>query len=391
MIIYSRMKIIKTALLGGINFAHANELLSGVSRYAHEKPNWEVVPLHYSQESALNQLIEKGKINGLIGDLISDHWIEALQSHRRIPVVNTASQSTIASSVIPDNKSIGALAAKHFIRRHYTSLYFAGIRSYACNAMRLEGFREYAAQHDTNITELPHANLTSPLHEWLALLKVAPKPLGLFCVDDHTARRVITLCKQKKLKTPDDISIIGVGNSQLDSFFAGIGISSIDIPYATIGYEAAALLDTQLQIEPGCPHPEDIRNNFHKQILIPPQGITLRETTGTGALNTLTGRAINYIESHLAAPITTQDIANHIHASKRLIEMRFQETIGRSPHAELIHLRMTKARQLLKNPHNTIADIAIQCGYPELSHFYTRFKQHHNNTPPGKWRKSNLK
>ncbi len=374
------MKTTKIALLGGINFAHANELLRGVSRYASEKPDWEVVPLHYSQESALNHLIEKGKINGLIGDIISDHWIEALQSRRHIPVVNTASKSAIASSAIPDNRAIGALAAKHLIRRNYTSLYFAGIRSYACNAMRLEGFRKYATQHNTHITELPHANLTSPLHEWLDLIKSAPKPLGLFCVDDHTARRVITLCKQTRLKIPDDISIIGVGNSQLDSFFAGIGISSIDIPYATIGYEAAGLLDNQLTN----------KKSSHEQILVPPQGITLRETTGTGALNTLIGRAINYIESHLAAPITTQDIANHIHASKRLIEIRFQETIGRSPHAELIHLRMTKARQLLKNPQISIADIATQCGYPELSHFYARFKQHHNNTPPGKWRKNQL-
>jgi len=389
-IIYLRMKTTKIALLGGINFAHANELLRGITLYARNKPNWELVPLHYSQESALNQLAENGKINGLIGELISDHWIKSLQTRRRIPVVNTANQSTITSSAIPDNLAIGKLAAQHFIRRHYTSLYFAGIRSYACNAMRFEGFREHAAQHNINTINLPRANLTSTLHEWMELLDAAPKPLGLFCVDDHTARRLITLCKQTSLKIPDDISIIGVGNSQLDSFFAGIGISSIDIPYATIGYEAAALLDNQLQMELGRPPREDTDNKPIKQILVPPQGLTLRETTGTGALNTLTGRAINYIESHLAAPITTQDIANHVHASKRLIEMRFQETIGRSPHAEITHLRMTKARQLLKNPHTSIADIATQCGYSEISHFYTRFKQHNNSTPPGKWRKNQL-
>ena len=372
------MKNTKIALLGGVNFAHANELLSGVSLYAHEKTDWEIVPLHYTQESALNQLTEKGKINGLIGDLISDHWIQALQARHHIPVVNTSNQSTIVSSAIPDNKAIGEIAAKHFIRRHYKSLYFAGIHSYACNAMRLDGFQKYSSQHEANITELPHANLSSRLYEWQQILKVAPKPLGIFCVDDHTARRVITLCKKIRLKIPDDISIIGVGNSQLDSFFAGIGISSIDIPYATIGYEAATLLDIQLTNNRLPP----------KQVLVSPQGLTLRETTGTGAMNTLAGRAINYIESHLSEPITVKDMATHLHASRRLIEMRFQETIGRSPQAEIIHLRMTKARQLLKNPHITIADIAIQCGYPEISHFYARFKQHHNNIPPGKWRKS---
>lgn len=364
-------------MLGGVNFAHSNELLSGVTRYSSKNTNWEIIPLHYSQESALKQLIEKGKIKGLIGNLISDLWIKTLQTRHKIAVVNTSNISSTASSVTPDNYSVGKQAAEHFIRRHYTSLFYAGIHSFSCNQPRLNGFRQSAAAHKLQVHELPNSNLTSPLYQWKDILKKATKPIGLFCVDDLTARRVIILCKQAKLKIPEDIAIIGVGNSQLDSFFAGKSISSINIPYATIGFEAALLLDNQLKN----------KELTSKQILVQPEGITLRETTGAGALNTLIGRAINYIESHLSEPISSQDIANHIHASKRHLEMQFQKIIGRSPHAEITHLRMTKARQLLKSPHNSIANIAIQCGYPEPSHFYARFKQHHNNIPPGKWRK----
>ncbi len=202
------------------------------------------------------------------------------------------------------------------------------------------------------------------------------KPLGLFCVDDHTARRTIAACKQANITIPDDVSIIGVGNSQLDSFFAGIGISSVDLPHTAIGYAAAEHLDRQLHGKTNAP------NSTH----IAPSGLTLRESTGTGALNTLVGRAINYIEMNLSNPISVKDLVSHTHASRRLIEIRFREALGRSPHEEITHLRMTRANQLLHNPHIAITSVAAQCGYPEVSHFYARFKQHHNGIPPSAWR-----
>jgi len=379
MIIYPRMKTVKTAVLGGVNFAQATAMLGGIYDYARNKPDWEIIPLHYSQESALNGLIAEGRIDGLIGEMISDRWIKSLPRNHPIQIVNTSALSSLisVSSVLPDDIEIGKLAAKHFIRRNYTSLFYAGIHSYACSRTRLAGFKSCASEHNIEAAPLPRVNLTSPLQEWLKILKDAPKPLGLFCIDDHTARRIIEECRHTKLKIPDEISIIGVGNSQLDSFFAGIGISSVNIPRAAIGHRAARLLDRHLN-----------NKSLNAELIkILPEGITLRETTGTGALNTITGRAINYIEANLSRAITVNDLAKHTHASRRLLELRFRESLGRSPHAEITYLRMTKARHLLRSRHIKISEIATQCGYPEMSHFYARFKQHHNGIPPAKWRK----
>jgi LacI family transcriptional regulator len=374
------MKTTKIAVLGATNFAHANALLSGVNQYARDKPDWEIIPLHYSQEKALGQLVTEGRIDGLIGAMLSDGWVAALRGDVPIPILNTSSLSelTSTSSVIPDDVAIGALAADHFARRRYGMLLFAGVRSYACSAVRRRGFSARAAENGIKVLELPHANITSSLDQWRDIIEKTPKPVGLFCVDDHTARRIISVCRHADIAIPEDVAIIGVGNSQLDSFFAGIGISSVDIPLSTIGYTAAASLDQQLG---GSRGPSEC-------IKIAPRGLTLRETTGTGALNTLVGRAINYIETNLASPMTVLDLAKHTHASRRLIELRFRESLGRSPHEEITHLRMAKARQLLHDPHLAIAGIASQCGYPEVSHFYARFKQHHKGVPPGAWRKA---
>jgi LacI family transcriptional regulator len=373
------MKTQRIAVLGDVNFAHASALLAGVADFSELHQSWEVIPLHFTQEGALSELIAGGRIDGLIGAIVSDRWFRGVSPAKRIPVVNTSSHSSITTmpSVLPHDKAIGALAAEHFIRRHYEALAFAGIRSYACSVDRFDGFCSAAAEHGVNAYSLPHANMSSPLFEWRDLLLSASKPLGLFCVDDHTARRVIALCRESNIAVPDDVSIIGVGNSVLDSFFAGIGISSVDIPFGAIGFEAAACLNRlvggeSVDLEP---------------IRISPSGLTLRETTGTGALNSLVGRALNFIESNLASPLSVKDLIAHLGASRRLIELRFRETLGRSPHEEITRLRMLKARHLLQETHVQIAEIASQCGYPEVSHFYTRFKQHHDGVPPGEWRR----
>jgi LacI family transcriptional regulator len=377
------MQTQRVAVLGDVNFAHANALLAGVTRFTGARPNWEVIPLHYAQEGALSDLIGNGRIDGLIGAIVSDRWFRGVTHSAKIPVINTSSLSSITTlpSVLPHDVAIGALAAEHFVRRHYRSLAFAGIRSYACSGDRFDGFSAYAADHGIDASSLPHANMTSPLQEWRDLLLAIPKPLGLFCVDDHTARRAIALCRDSGMVIPDDISIIGVGNSMLDSFFAGIGISSVDIPFDAIGYEAASRLDRLLAGEPRDLEP----------LRIKPPGLTLRETTGTGALNTLVGRALNFIETNLASPLSVQDLVAHTGASRRLVELRFRETLDRSPHEEIIRLRMLKARRLLQETHTPISDVAAQCGYPEVSHFYARFKQHHEGTPPGAWRRQNTR
>lgn len=373
------MEIYRIAVLGEVNFAHASEQMNGISSFASKRNGWELVPLHYTQEAALSQLVANGKIDGLIGEIISDRWLEGLMQSCQIPVINTSSQSHIRSipSVLPDDHAIGRLAAEHFSQRNFASLCFAGMRGYASSHDRLTGFRSSAEEQGSDVIELPNSRINAPLAEWHDHLIQAPKPIGLFCVNDHIARRAIKLCKDINLSVPEDVAIIGIGNTTLDSFFAGMGISSIKLPFEAIGYQAASMMDAWLAGTP--PDAEPVR--------IQPTGLTIRETTGTGALHSLVGRAINIIERNLSRPFSVEDLATELHASRRLLELRFKETLGRTPFEEITRQRMLKAQRILTQTSLSISEIAIQCGYKEVSHFYTRFKSQHDGMPPGAWRK----
>jgi AraC family transcriptional regulator len=57
-----------------------------------------------------------------------------------------------------------------------------------------------------------------------------------------------------------------------------------------------------------------------------------------------------------------------------------------SPHAWLLHHRVEKAKGLLTNSHRVLADIALDCGFADQSHFSRTF-QSTTRMSPGTWRR----
>ena len=377
------MSIVRIAVIGPVNFEHANTMLTGVKSFIPHR-SWEIIPLHYSQNVELHSLIAQHRIHGIIGDLLSDRWVQSLRGGQSVALVHTGGASALqtVSSVSVDDRRAGILAATHFLGRQYRHLYFASLGEGDASARdKREGFTRKAGEEGVAVTAFPSLCLTGPLQEWVSFVKSLPVPAAVFCQDDSTSRRVIACCRQAGRAIPETISIIGTGNSALDSFLAGIGISSIMTDYSALGMEAARMVARALD-DPDAP-PLHIR--------IPPAGLVLRDTTGIGAMNSLVGRAMDFMEKQMATPISVPLIARHVKASRRLVELRFRETLGRSPHEELVRLRMARARELLADPRLAIRVIAERCGYPEPAHFYARFKQHHGGIPPAAWRRNTLR
>jgi len=372
--------LFRIAFLAPVNFEQAHAILSGLNaaRPILAVP-LEIIPLHYSQNVALHGLVAENRIDGIIGDLLSDRWVESLhRDHPRLALVHIGGQSELksVSTVGFDEPRIGALAAGHFIRRHYRRLFFAGLAGDAAAEAKAAGFVGTAAAAGLVVSAFPPLSLTAPPAAWDAFVTTLPSPAAVFCQDDSIARRVIACCRRTSIAIPDAVSIIGTGNSTLDSFLAGIGISSIETDYAALGTEGARRMADVLRDPAAAP----------AHVRLPPKGLVLRDTTGIGGGHSLVGRAIDFMEKHLADPIRIEDIARYVNTSRRLLELRFKETLDRSPHTELTRLRMTRAAELLENGQLSITAIGEQCGYPERAHFDARFRQFHHGITPAAWR-----
>jgi len=103
----------------------------------------------------------------------------------------------------------------------------------------------------------------------------------------------------------------------------------------------------------------------------------------TGAEQTqLVERAVRYITTHFAEPITQTDVAGALGVTPAYLSSVFHEEKGESYTKFLVRLRMTQAALLLKSsPSLTIQQVAEQTGYASDKHFIGVFKKYFGTTP----------
>lgn len=92
-------------------------------------------------------------------------------------------------------------------------------------------------------------------------------------------------------------------------------------------------------------------------------------------------QVIHYIQAHLDQDLKLTHLAkiggmSHYHFCRL-----FKQSMGITPHQYVLQQRVERAKQLLKQRRCAIADIALQCGFANQSHFNRHFKRLVGMTP----------
>ena len=85
-------------------------------------------------------------------------------------------------------------------------------------------------------------------------------------------------------------------------------------------------------------------------------------------------QAIRLMEAHVDRPLTVAAIARRIGLSARALELLFARSIGESPGAYYLRLRLNAARRLVLDTAEPMADIAARTGFSSGSSFSRAFK-----------------
>lgn len=64
----------------------------------------------------------------------------------------------------------------------------------------------------------------------------------------------------------------------------------------------------------------------------------------------------------------------------------FANTVGDTPYHWSLRFRVLRARRLLRRTDKTIAEVALDCGFADQSHFSNTFKRL-VGVAPGRWRR----
>ncbi len=362
-------------------------LRSGIARYSAPPMLWDTITYERNDEGFAQA--RHWKPDGLIGMLGRPDLMKRARAIRA-PLVNVHGGRHYegAAQIGCDHYAIGRLAAEHL-----SSL---GLANFACigfpgedpkldhrlsgyiNSLGVSGVHMFDADAEYPPCPSIRGTLIEPdderLHRWVSFL---PKPCAVFASGDMMAARVLRSCLHLSITVPEQIAIVGVGDMPEFCLDLPIALSSVSLPWEKIGFEAGALLDRM--ISGGHPPAQTI--------LLPPLGVAVRRSSDVLSVSDRgVAAALRYIRAHACDHIGIPDILKHVPMGRRVLERKFRAMLNRSPHEEILRVRLEKAVRLLINTNHTLEFIAEETGFGTAARFSVEFKKRFEDSP-GAYRK----
>jgi LacI family transcriptional regulator len=207
------------------------------------------------------------------------------------------------------------------------------------------------------------------LTEWISGVD---KPIGLYIQDMATARYLTQICTELGLRVPKDVGIIVHGADKLTATHITPTLSEVAIDHWEQGYQAAAVLDRLMQGEQVEP----------KTRYISSPRIIKRESTDQFICDDeLVSQAMRFIAEHSRRSIQGEDVAAALEVSRRTLDRRFEQVLGKTLSQEIIRARLQQIETTLVESELTMFSIAELFGFGSASLFTQFFKKHAGMTP----------
>lgn len=357
---------------------YGREAIRGILDYTSSYTNWEINHqggggelARMSTEVALRQWKAEGIIAQLHGEPLARAILRA-----KIPAVDIWSElDTGMVTIRPDDRAISRSVVEHFLNRGFHNFAwcsYGGDHHQGFTIRRREAFKDLLAQKGLECHIYPCSRSPSNAHEIEEMSRVQkwlrdmPKPLALMCPHDYRAREVVLACSWCGLHVPEDVAVMGVDNDPVECRLCHPHLSSVNTIAYEIGFQAAKSLDKMMK---GGKAPS-------KVIEVPPCGIVTRKSSDTFAVQDPdTAAALHFIEEHAGESITVADVLAQVPMSRRSLERRFMELLGRTPREQILRSHVEQAKRLLENTSLKLAAVAAKSGFTPSQMFSRLFRE----------------
>jgi LacI family transcriptional regulator len=380
----------RIALLMGQDVSFCRRVIRGVRAYAIGKPDW-VFHNGLADPETL-RLCRPWKPHGIIAHL-STQPIARRVLKMDCPVVDVACVlSNLKAAVVDvDHAAVGRAAAEHFLDCGFGHFGFYGSRRAHYSRLREAAFRRHLAEagralsscYCEYLTGLPApgswGSVDRRVQDWLEGL---PKPVAVLTSNDTPARHLADICRQVGLHIPEEVSLLGVDNDELECCLTAPPLSSIAVPAEQIGYEAARLLEGMMS---GAAPPEN-------PLFLAPLGVVTRQSTDTLAMpDRSVAAALAFIRHHAADDIDVAMVAEEAVLSRRTLECRFRRLLGRTVLDEIRRTRVEIAKELLASTELAMPAVARRSGFANAQRLAVVFRQVTGMAPTAYRRRSRIR
>ena len=213
---------------------------------------------------------------------------------------------------------------------------------------------------------------TAAMVDLAAKLSALPRPCGVMAYNDQCAREVVDACNYAKLRIPEQIQVVGVDNDAAMCENILPRMTSIEPDFYGAGRLAAQRMEELLAT-----------GQTQKYSLCGVRHIAERDTTrdlsGAARLVTSAEKLIHSYACQGLPPspkgLTVQNLADALHVSRSLLEMRFSKIREEGVAAVIRRRKLEEVCRMLKETDLPIGEIATRCGFPVPTHLNALFRR----------------
>jgi LacI family transcriptional regulator len=348
-------------------------VIQGIGRYALEHGPWSIQFVYRVLDSLPPQWIKDWRGDGIISRTVNAKQAKMLWA-TKLPLVELHSHPRFGIPQIRvDLQKEGRIAVRHFLDcglRHFAFFSYGDAwwiklhKNAFCEAVAEKGSDCHCYRPPASDRSMPYwrESQRPGLVKWLQSL---PRPIGIFTAGDIHSAFLLDVCRENDISVPEEAAILGMGNDSVICEHVRPTLSSLDVDARRVGYEAAKLLDQMMAGKPA------------KEIVyVSPSHVVVRQSTDLVAIEDAdVAQALGFIRKYACFGIDVARVTREAGLSRRSLERRFRQYVGRSPKAEIMRVRIERAKMLMFQTDQTSESIARMSGFASLEYFTRVFRR----------------
>ena len=193
---------------------------------------------------------------------IFDHFKKIQERGLPMVIFDRVTPDLAAPSVRLDNEEGGFLATEHLLEQGYKRIaILAGPLNLGISNSRLEGYlkalKKNKIKRDDSLIVYCDFNQDYAYYATLELLALKKRPDAIFTISDRMAIGAMLAIKERGLKMPQDIGLVGFNNEPVVGLVTP-GVSSVDMPSFELGKAAAKLFIETMHNDEDMSHVEEV-------------------------------------------------------------------------------------------------------------------------------------
>jgi LacI family transcriptional regulator len=371
------------ALIVETSNAYARGLLTGIRKFAVERPRWSLYLAEHSRNETDFSWLRGWNGHGVLARIENEETARFIRE-LSLPTVDLSAKRLAPElpCVETDDDAIARRAVEHFTERGLRHMAFCGDERFGWSVARAAAFAEQVRRRDTttyDLFELKPSGMRSRDRARLASwLRGLPRPVGVLACYDIAGQEVLEACRTARLQVPDEVAVLGVDNDELFCNLTSPPLSSIQLDSIRTGYLAAQILDAMMAgqiVEPG------------KRPIEPLRIVTRQSSDVFSVDDPLVAAALRFVRDRSDSGPTVAAVLRHVGLSRRALDARFVKLIGRTIHGEIVRARMARVAELLTSTDWTLPQIADRLGFSHSEYMSVMFKKH-TGVYPGAYRRA---